>query len=288
MTHRDVACILVHYRRFPDSIAAIESILRAGIAPENLHVVDTGEDSSTVALAAHCAREGVVFHAMPNRGYGAAVNHGMARIRPEETRFTLVVTHEVILEANALVHLLQPFETDPTTAVVGPTLVDLAQADVIWSTGGSLSPVLNMPTHHGAGPSSRIVKPPRPVRRDWVDGACCVYRSHLLARYGIREDFFLYFEETDLHARFRRDGLSVYWSPDAVAGQSSDGIPPYYLARNLQLFQRLHGRWWHRQFSVPLIAARRLVGRVLRGRSGAGIRDLLRGWLDGRVHRFDA
>lgn len=277
---------MVHYRRFPDSIQTIESVLAAGISPEHFYVVDTSEDGSTEKLSTHCARLGVSVHGVPNRGYGAAVNHGMSLVHAATTPYTLVLTHEVILEPGALARMVQLLNDEPAAAVVGPTLVDLKDVRTIWSTGGALSPTLNMPVHQGTGASDGASGESGPVARDWLDGACCLYRTDLLVRHRIREDFFLYFEETDLHTRLRKYGYSVYWVPQAIARQSSDGIPAYYLARNLQLFQRLHGRWWHRLFSVPLIAARRVAGRVLRCRHGAGVRDLLRGWRDGSAHRL--
>ena len=80
------------------------------------------------------------------------------------------------------------------------------------------------------------------MRRAWLDGAFCLYRADLLRAMPFRTDFFLYFEETELHTRIRKAGYGVAWVPTASVEQSSTGVPPRLLGRNLQKYQHLHAR----------------------------------------------
>jgi GT2 family glycosyltransferase len=96
------------------------------------------------------------------------------------------------------------------------------------------------------------------------------------------EEFFLYVEEVELHTRMRKAGWRILWVPAAMATQDSAGAPPFYLARNVQWFQRLHGNRAQQMLTVPAIIARRWLRRLIRGGPANEMRGLVEGWIAGR------
>ena len=79
------------------------------------------------------------------------------------------------------------------------------------------------------------------VKAQWVSGAAFMMRVSMLEKSGMfDEDYFLYYEETDLMLQMQRKGLDVYYVPDArvvhLAGQSTgvvdntgeDDVPPIF------------------------------------------------------------
>jgi GT2 family glycosyltransferase len=147
----------------------------------------------------------------------------------------------------------------------------------VWSRGGVLTKHLRMPKHvleidHTGAREARAV--------DWLDGACVMYRAEALRQNPFREDFFLYFEETELHTRLRRAGWDVLTAPGATAHQSSDGMPAFWGSRNFVLFQRAHGSRTSQLVAPAYFALRSMAASAVGGR-WSEVRAAPRGLLAG-------
>lgn len=127
-----------------------------------------------------------------------------------------------------------------------------------------------------------IVAPPLPAQTtqvDWAAGASVLIRADTLVEIGLfDEEFFLYFEETDLMRRGLRAGWTCWYVPAARVvhiGSVSTGMkdwqrmPGYWFASRRHYFVKTHGR---------LYAAFALVARL----SGAALHRLRCG-LTGRA-----
>ncbi|KKX98240.1 glycosyltransferase family 2 protein [Microbacterium sp. Ag1] len=271
----DVACIVVHHRSPDTVLQTIASLESAGIARNNILVVDNSGDDE---LVGRLEERGTAAIQTENRGYAAAANVGLEELRRSgrARAFTLIATHEVLPEADA-VRELREVMADERVAVAGPTLLHGAPART-WSEGGRLSPVLRIPSHHREEDAGAR----HGVDRDWLDGAFTLYRTADLEAHRLDEIYFLYFEETDLHTRLRRAGKRVVWVPSAAVHQESSGTPPRLIGRNLFLFH-------HKLFSntsgrcaVGVQFARAVAKAVLRRRdSFAAAGQILAGWRDG-------
>lgn len=274
--------IVVHHRNFPVVLGTVERIIAGGIEPSRVVVVDNSEDPPLLNRLIEAVPTDVRVIAEANRGYGHAVNVAVRALEEQSLDFVVISTHEARPEPGAIDLLIRALDADATVGAVGPTLVTGEPGEsVIWSMGGHCTRVLNEPRHFGAGEPWDAAVTQRPAaRRHWVDGAFVAYRYGVLCEHPLREDFFLYFEETDLHQRLRDAGLAVLWIPAAVVWQSSGGAPPYLLARNLQRYQRAHGTLLQAVVTVPWVILRAGIRKAARGGRSHQRRDMLRGWRD--------
>jgi GT2 family glycosyltransferase len=110
---------------------------------------------------------------------------------------------------------------------------------------------------------------------DWVPGASMmIRRSTLDALCGLDEEYFLYFEETDLCFRAREKGFQTWYVPDSkvmhIAGQSTKvterdskplRLPGYWFESRRRFFTQSHGRIYAAVTDVAALAARSL-GKV--------------------------
>jgi N-acetylglucosaminyl-diphospho-decaprenol L-rhamnosyltransferase len=283
---KNLGVVVIHHKNFPRILETVEALRREGCFDANILVVDNSEAPDLFARLTAALPATINTTSIANEGYGAAANHGIAVLRERDPglEFVLISTHEALPEPGAVGQLLMAIESDDRLGVVGPTLVHEVDGQRrVWSKGGYLTAALHEPRHVGAGDASPEAEAEGAdvgvTRRSWVDGAFCLYRTAVFEALAFRTDFFLYFEETDLHARMVRQGYEIACVTAAVVEQQSDGIPPRLLGRNLQLFESAHGRWYHRAFTVPAIAARRAARKALR-RDGPPheVRLILQGW----------
>ena len=97
------------------------------------------------------------------------------------------------------------------------------------------------------------------------------------------EDYRMYMEEVDFHQRLRSRGWTVSVIPEP-ASQSSGGMPGYFTARNVQLFQRRWGRPGFRMAATTHEVAKHVARRIRHGNGDSFVR-ILAGLRDGRQLR---
>ncbi len=133
----DVAAVVVHHKRHGDIGAVIRSLSDAGIDPDRILVVDNSE---VPELEAKLSKDVQPAHLLvaKNRGYGSAVNDGLALIdsRWPDTQFVLVATHEVSIDAASLSLLRDTLVESHELSAVGPTLLRAdSRTEQVWSQG---------------------------------------------------------------------------------------------------------------------------------------------------------
>jgi GT2 family glycosyltransferase len=278
--------VVVHHRSQDTVLKTIESLLAEGIAATQLLVVDNSEmpikHEEDLRASLPC---GVQLLTMPNRGFAGAVNAGIAAIsdRTDDVQYVLVATHEVIVKDGAIVTLIQALSENGQRMAAGPTLLVADRlAYRVWSCGGYLSPVLRIPRHRGYLQSPSAIKTAEVTEREWLDGALVLYRWSEIATHQMDESYFLYLEEVDYHLAIRARGGQVVWVPLARTYQASNGMPLFYLARNLQIFHRRWGRAGLRRIPTAYICLKGVVRGVCQGTFRRSLREVLSGYFAGR------
>ena len=277
-----LSCIVVHFQS-PGTLPATLTALDAAHVPgASTVVVDNSlSDSDSEAARATAQSAGCLFIRVDNRGYAAAANSGLQFLeaRGLRTELVLLSTHESLPEPDAVERLIAAFESDPAIAVAGPLLFNSGPVGrEVWSAGGRLSRVLKRPRHY----TEELDGQSAPVDRAWLDGAFTLYETAVLERQRLDESYFLYFEETDLHVRLARLGRRVVVVPGAHASQSSNGIPPRLLGRNLFLFQAKLFSPWRGRLAVVFEAGRSFMRKLLTKRgSWADSASIISGWVEG-------
>jgi GT2 family glycosyltransferase len=270
-----VWAVVVHHRHLHTLPTALASILASGVAPDHIVCVDNSETAVEAAALEAVLPAGVSLLRVPNAGFGDAANQGVAAVRDhtEEVDAVLLCTHEVHLAPDCTSILRAALRDDALLGAVGPVLSLSGEHGRVWSTGGFLTTLLRHPRHR----TDPLGGAPRET--EWLDGAVVLYRAPAVFDRVFETDYFLYLEENDLHQQLRAAGLRIAVVPTAHASQDTAGMPDYYAARNMVLFQRRWGRPGLRLLSAALFVGRRALAAVLHGRLPS--RDLGRGFRDG-------
>lgn len=253
--------MIVHYHREEALRQLLESLPVQGVPYSNVVVCDNGSDARLLHGARGVSKD-VRWIALPNPGYAGAVNAGVRQLPCGVTK-VVVLTHEVRLTSGVLVALTDELDAEPRVGLVGPRLLNLSTGGV-WSVGGRLT-WASRPKHKRRYVSEGAL--PTRQKADWLDGACfAARRDDLKAIGGLRDVFFLYFEDVDLGLRVRHLlAKDVVVLPRVVASQSASGALDQYLAvRNLLWMYSFHRMRMARLLLITESLVRLVVGPVLR------------------------
>ncbi len=267
MTNPSILTIILNYKTAEMTLESIRAALRemAGIAGEITVVDNDSRDGSFETLSAAVAAEGWtgrvrVLAAGRNGGYGAGNNVGIRAglAGGGEPDYVYILNSDAFPDAGAIRSLVDYLEAHPEVGfagsyIHGPDGAPHMTAFRFPSLPGEFEGAIRM------GPVTRLLSRhvvPLPIpevtrRVDWLAGASVMARRTMLDEIGLfDEEFFLYYEETDLCRRANRAGWpTVYVRESSVThiGSVSTGakgwkrVPGYWLDSRLHYFTKNHG-----------------------------------------------
>jgi N-acetylglucosaminyl-diphospho-decaprenol L-rhamnosyltransferase len=199
----------------------LASVRRASTGSVPVTVVDNGSTDGTLEWI-RARPELTLVETGSNRGYGAAANIGVAAASEE---WVLIVNPDITFETGAIDDLLAVASRWPRAGGLGPR---------IHTDGGLLYPSARELPSIGRGVGHAVfgwVWPSNPwtaaYRRErgtpregtvgWLSGACLLVRREAFAAVdGFDEQFFMYFEDTDLCERLAKAGWDVVYAPSST------------------------------------------------------------------------
>jgi GT2 family glycosyltransferase len=203
--------LVVLHDSAPELRVLLDSLERHLRPRPPLVVVDSGSRDDGAALARERGAEVVVLDA--NRGFGAANNAGLERVR---TPVAVLLNPDVELLDGSLRRLA--VRAGARDALVAPRLLDpdgsvqKTAHPVPGSLGGVLLPVA--PLARGLAEPWRS---PRPRDVGWAIAAALAARTPTLRRLGpFDESAFLHYEDLDLCLRARAAGIPTELRPEVV------------------------------------------------------------------------
>ena len=181
--------ILVSHNSKADLERFLPSI-KANTKDYNLLIVDNGSNEETKEFLKNSG-EKVIFQ--DNKGYGAACNTGA---KATSSEFIVFLNCDLLASKDWLIDLLRPFG-DPIVAITGARLFN--EQDNEYPT----------------------------PRKNFVVGCCLAIRREIFEKLGgFDENFFLFFEETDLCRRAVHAGFQVVRS-EATLTHFHPHFPPF-------------------------------------------------------------
>ncbi|WP_018634725.1 glycosyltransferase family 2 protein [Parafrankia elaeagni] len=272
----------------------------AGSVPVEILVVDNASQDDTREIAAAAGAGVRVLPLGANRGYAAAINHGMRAASPT-SRAVLVLNPDIRLRPGALAAMLRALDT-PGTGIVVPKLFGedgtLAlslrrepSVTRIWGEtllGGDLagrwSPLGEVVTSAQAYAASTVA--------DWATGAALLISRDCARAVGPwDESYFLYSEETDFLLRARQAGFTLRLEPTAVGvhlGGDSNTSPQLWTlltANRLRLYRTRHGAAASTVFTAGVLFGELIRAAAGRATSRAAVTGLLTRSQPGLVKR---
>lgn len=302
-----VLTVVLNYRTSGLTVKAVEAALREmdGVCGAITVVDNDSGDGSFETLTRAVQERGWsrvrVLQSGRNGGYGAGNNFGIRQGLPDGSApdYVYILNSDAFPQDGAIRVLLDHLQANPRVGFAGSRLH--GEDGVYHQTAFRFPTAFSeFETAACTGPISRLLKrytvalpEPREAQTvDWMAGASLMVRKRTLDEVGLfDEDFFLYFEETDLCRRASRAGWdSVYLPQSRVMhiGSVSTGMktwkrmPYFWFDSRLRYFVKNHGVGYAAAATLAYAAGavisklRSLAGNKRSGPADHFLSDLLR------------
>jgi N-acetylglucosaminyl-diphospho-decaprenol L-rhamnosyltransferase len=261
------AVVVLYFRRGPQVIETIQSLLGQSLPPMEVILVDNASGDGVLASLPSLSQKPVrVISADSNLGYSAGMALGASEIKGNPS-WVLFVTHEVILDPDAIEVLIREGQ-QANAAQIAP-VTRLRDSNEAWSVGGSFNSRGN--TKHQTLPASP--PPSSTLSAAWLEGCCHLIRRDLLTSSLFDPRYFVYWDDVDISWSLKPFG-PVLVALQAHAWQTTGTTPIYFSARNRILFWRKNANWSHVGWAVLEPLAKGLLDLGRRDWTRARIRFL--------------
>jgi GT2 family glycosyltransferase len=228
----------------------LKAFSRVKLSPNEYEVIIVNNDHSET-LALETLAQGFHFkliHAPDNRGFGTGCNLGGSNA---SGAILLFVNPDTQFLSGDFYHLARLFENDPSLGIVGLKLLSSPTNPQAWSVGSEVTLTDTLRNHLVQPKSKALWESTTPVTVAWVSGASICIPAQLFADIkGFDEEFFMYFEDTDLCKRVSLQGKTILSYPHIqwlhTGGQSalSHRIKKQsYYASQKKFFSKHRPKW---------------------------------------------
>ena len=234
-----VGIILLNYCNYNLTIDCIESIRQSTYQNYEIIVVDNNSpDHSGKNLS---QLEGIRFLQLEeNLGFAAGNNRGIEVALSDGCEYVMLLNNDTVIDPNMIETLVS--RADANTVVV-PKMYYFdveGRKDILWYAGGILKYKSSDGIHIGGRKEdSKQYSIEREVT--FATGCCMMIHTTILEKVGLlREEYFMYCEDTDYSIRLNKLNVRILYMPNAKlwhkVSSSSGGemskFIVYYVVRN--------------------------------------------------------
>lgn len=229
-----------------NSLRFLKSIAQTRYDNLEIVVVDNASTDGSDTVIESWAKEAPhvkLVRLSRNMGYAGGNNRGV-KMCGDAAEYFVFLNNDVEVEEDWLEKIIDVMEYDRSVAAAQPKILQLRQRELIDSLGGLIDRVgraydlgHDMPDKDSTGRALEVF---------YARGAAIAIRAELFKNLGgFDEDYFIYYEETDLCWRLRLQGYRIITVPAAkiyhLGGGTTGGATPntVYLRRRNQLITLL-------------------------------------------------
>jgi len=182
-----------------------------------------------------------------NLGFSGGNNVGIQYALDNKCDYIYLLNNDTEVEPSFLDEVVNVLDNDQSIGIAGSTVFYFEPSDIVWYAGGHANWISGDMLDPRVGKKIDLENC-KIEDVDEVAGAGMLVRKEALKEVGLlNEDFFIYFEETDLCQRIKKNGQRVVWAPKSLVwhkvsssfGEESP-VMIYLMTRNRWLFMRTH------------------------------------------------
>lgn len=269
MTAKLAYVVVVNWNGWRDTAISLESTRKLDYPQFKVVVVDNGSTDDSVERIRESFPEVHLIETGANLGFSKGNNAGIRYALAQGAEYVWLLNNDAEADPHALTAMVRAAEQDSRVGAVGSLVYHFGDRGRLQAYGGGWA---NLWT----GRSSEFTQPVPQASVQYITGASLLMTRAALERSGMLDErFFLYFEDTELGFRYRKDGWRLAVAEDARvfhrSNTTSGGTIRSRARSNAKInrtFSLLHFLNMHSPsflVSVGLSTAMRTGSRFLRG-----------------------
>lgn len=242
--------VILNYNSATETVSLFQELKKQSFTDFTVIVVDNDSKTEDRAILKKFIPKSNLHLLVKNKGYAAGNKIGVLKALADEVPYVLFLNPDIRLEDTCIEILVSTIKQNDNLAAVGPRICYRNKPHIVYSDGGLIDKEKGMYTHHlhynqfteNLNISSNL------HFVDYVNGSVFLVRTSVFKEIGyMREDFFLYFEETEWCIRASDNGYGLATNVEAIAYHltSTKGtIYHYYMTRNRLLLAKLYPQYY--------------------------------------------
>jgi len=287
--------ILVNWNLKDDTLACVDSLLKAGATAAQVLVVDNGSsDGSPQALRERFGPDLRVIVSEQNLGFAGGANLGIHYALDRGAEWIFILNNDTVVDSAVFVEWERAARNNPGYAIISPLILYYSDPARIWYLGDRTVLTSLITYELGRKQLDRGQFAPL-VPVDFVCGCGMFVRRSVFEQVGLFDTgFFMYAEEIDFCQRARTAGFRLacatrarMWHKVSLSADRDRPLTRYLRIRNQILFYRRYASRLQAPtlFAFTFTRALRIALGDLIGRQPRLIAPLVRGWADGWLGR---
>lgn len=259
--------IIVTYNSASYIQNCLNSIFQQDTTSSEIIVIDNASKDFTVEILKTKYPEVSLIENHENLGYAAAVNKASSIANGE---WLLILNPDTILPENFYSNIQSFFKNYPHISIVGMKLVNIQNKVQFsaWRRISILTLILEMMLPYFISKKIITVKAHKLRIVHNISGACMLIKKDVFKELnGFDEEFFLYYEDSDLCYRASKLGYKIYYNPEIevihnFASSSWKDLNSFFLNfyKSKLIYYKKHFRKFYYRIAYLLI----IMGIVLR------------------------
>lgn len=234
-----VAIIILNWNSYNDTFECLESLKQLNYKNFHVYLVDNdSKDNSFLDLCRDIKLNKFSFEITPiqtgaNLGFAGGNNVAIKQAYKHGFSYVWLLNNDTTVNPNALNELVTVIDSDPSIGIVGSKIYYFG-TNTIWFAGGKVNHWTGRTKHIGikeedTGKYSEVTEV------EYITGCSMLFRTEIIIIEGcMREEYFLYNEETDWNIRLRQAGWKVLFVPNSVvfhkvSSSTGGDLSPSYL-----------------------------------------------------------
>ncbi|MGA1826350.1 MAG: glycosyltransferase family 2 protein [bacterium] len=248
-SHPLVYILILNWNSARESIELYHQLETIDYTNYRIVILDNNSEMNDQnVLKEHVPQQDLLFTGI-NLGYGAGNNIGIKQALENDAQYVWILNPDIRIEKDTLLQLVSVLEDDRRIGAIGPRICYRKEPEKIYSDGGIVCPEKGFQSGHLHYHDTVLNCEARIIDDvGYVNGSIMLINLSAIKDIGaFREDFFLYFEETEWCLRAKRGGwkLASNTFTKAYCSASPKGKKyHYYMVRNRLWLAKIYGKYY--------------------------------------------
>lgn len=197
---KNLSILILNYNSSDKIILQLKALKDSRLTENNFIIIDNNSVDAN-DLETYCLNNQIKFiQTHENKGYAYGNNLALKAAIADGKEFFLILNPDIEISCENIVEMYNEITANPSIGTIGCRICDKFQKNIIFSDGGLLFPDFGFRGGHLNGNKliTEVTVSNKIKQFDYVNGSVFMFSKEALKQNGLmREDFFMYYEESE-------------------------------------------------------------------------------------------